>query len=138
MIQITPTIISSHPAYKSTKLPIPQARIRLIRIPVFIALGVIHPSAVARLGPSRSSRSLPFRKSNKSLIKLEAICMRKANRKQITVGCHCNLRFGVIIISPVPMSTGAAAAGKVLGRIARSQASVEFTGIVLLIILINQ
>lgn len=58
-----PTPISRQSAKQTSNKPAAQANPNVTNVPTSMAFGVIHPSATARSGPNRSSRSAPFLKS---------------------------------------------------------------------------
>ena len=119
-----PTGIISHPPKYKRHKPVIAASPVVTAIPTFMAFIVIHPCAQARSGPKRSSRSLPFKKSNKSLIRFESICIRKANRRQSVAGRIWKCPY--MYANAHPAMTGMVAAVSVLGRAASTHALKEF------------
>lgn len=103
--------------------PTTQAKPTTRPMPQRMAVGLIQPWAQVRSGPNRSAVSRPLMWSKRSLIKLLATCIKAANAKHSAQGCHCH-RPWRCAIAPAT-STGAMAAGNVLGRTAKSQARGE-------------
>ena len=109
-------------------MPVSKAAMQTSRMPRRMAMGEIQPCAQARSGPRRSSPSVPRRKSYRSLMKLDATCIRLAKRAQSTAMRHEKLPWRKA--KAVAQNTDTNAPESVFGRAARYQAWQEFWRII--------